>query len=252
MPLWNYFDKFENISSQTLFKLKLKSMKYGLFFFLLIAISTSIFAQENKGNIFVETGVNMFGGSEYFAFAGKTGISFNKYKYNSESGSFDYKYDSFTYSIAPRIGYFLNNNLAGGFESQYYKQTLSYDETSYRIASFGLFLRLIFPGKRILPLAEIHAGIGGVKDITDHTSSGGGVFQKIEINNLYYYGCSAGITILMNQKVRLNLLAKIQNTNTKFSEKSNFGSSNFNENNLEIGPILSVSYIFTGKSKISE
>lgn len=43
-------------------------------FFLLIAISASIFAQEDKGNIFVETGVNMFGGSEYFAFAGQTGI----------------------------------------------------------------------------------------------------------------------------------------------------------------------------------
>lgn len=228
-------------------------MKLKQLFIILLFISFFASAQNEKGKFFVETGVKIFGGGEFINFVGQTGISYNHFNTKTESPfKTEFNYKGFTYSIAPRVGYFLSDYIIGGIESQYYKRNIYDLHLSYRIATAGIFFRYNFLERKILPFVEIQSGIGTSKSINESVSPGGGEYQQIQINTLYYLAGSAGITILLNQNFRMNLFAKIQNTSARFNDKSNFTSSDFKENNLEIGPMLSVSYIFKKKSKTQE
>jgi len=232
-----------------------------LFLFFLIIFSTSLFAQENKGKFFMETGVKIFGGGDYQNFVGKTGISFNhstrywKFPEPDDFGSDSYK--SYSLSIAPRIGYYITDKINGGVDVQFfYSKNLSvfYDYfDKYRIATGGIFIRYYFSKGKISPFVESRAGFGISRgEENDRYSPGGAKYSKIEFQNLSYYAFSGGVTFLFIENFNFNLSVIGQNTIEKFSDKSSFSTDTYKVSNWEVGPMLSVIFIFKGKSKNEE
>lgn len=234
-------------------------LKLQLIFLTLLSISTS--AQNDKGRFFVETGVKMFGGGDYQNFVGKTGISFNhstrywKFLEPDDFGSDSYK--SFSFSLAPRIGYFLTENISGGLDLQYFyckefRKFYDYFD-KYWITTGGIFIRYYFTKGKISPFVETRTGLGISRgEENDQYSSGGAKYSRIEYQNLLYYAFSSGITFSVNENFKLNLSVIGQNTLEKFSDKSSFSTNTYKVNNWEVGPMISVIYIFKGKTKNQE
>ena len=232
-------------------------MKPGLIFFLLLIFSLTLCAQDNKGKFFVETGVKVFGGGDYQNFVGKTGISFNsttrfwKNEYDVDPEIHSESYNRTSFSIAPRIGYYLNKKFSGGIDIQYFKSG-DWEYEKYRIASGGIFFRYKFSTKKIVPFIETKTGLGTFKGESPEQTSGGGQWTQIKYENLFYYAVSGGISFELNEQFGLNLSCLGQNTIEKFSDRSNFGTDVFKISNWEVGPMISVSYIFKGKTKNQE
>lgn len=228
-------------------------LKLLLFSFLFLSIIAS--AQNNKGKFFVETGVKAFGGGDFLNYIGKTGFSFNEYNWETlnadgspwQEGTFNI----FSWAFAPRLGYFLNNNLKAGFDFQYFHDKSSSGNKEQNYAS-GLFLRYNFIDKKISPFIEVCSGFGRYKNIEQRISPGGGNYQAVEKLNLFYYSGSAGVTFKLSNNFNFNLSGRIQNTfQTEPKNKDNWSVSYVTENVnvLEIGPMLSVTYIFKSKKE---
>lgn len=236
-------------------------MKPGLIFFLLLIFSLTLCAQENKGKFFIETGVKVFGGGDYQNFVGKTGISFNHstryWKFLEPDDFGSDSYNSFSFSLAPRIGYFLTENISGGLDLQYFycKELMKFYDyfNNYWITTGGIFIRYYFLKARISPFVETKAGLGISRgEENDRYSSGGAKYSTIEYQNLSYYAFSSGISFNVKENFKLNLSVIGQNTIEKFSDKSSFSTDTYKVSNWEVGPMLSVSYIFKGKTKSQE
>jgi len=232
-------------------------MKGKLIIILLLLFSTTLFARENKGSFFIETGVKMFGGGDYLNFAGKTGISFNsttrfwKNEYEVDPEIHSESYNRTSFSVAPRIGYYLNKKFSGGIDLQYFKSG-EWEYEKYWIATGGIFFRYKFSTKRIVPFIETKTALGTFKGESPEQTSGGGQWTQIKYENLFYYAFSGGISFELNEHFALNLSCLAQNTIEKFSDRSNFGTDVFKISNWEVGPMLSVSYIFKGKTKTQQ
>jgi outer membrane protein W len=231
-------------------------LKLLLFTFLFLSIIAS--AQNNKGKFFVETGVKISGGGDYFNFGGKTGINFDKttdyWKSLNSDEVKSFSITGWSFSIAPRIGVFLSEKINGGVDFQYYNSKMKsryFDAyiNAYRITTGGIFLRYYFSDKKISPFLEAKTGIGISKGQTDETSSGGGSFNRTEYQNLFYYAFNVGASFKLNNSFRLNLSAMVQNTTEKFSDKSNYSTDAFKISDWELVPMLSVTYIFKSKKE---
>ena len=118
-------------------------MKSSTFFLLLILSVCQLFAQENKGRLFVETGVKVFGGEDYRNFIGKTGFSFfqHEHEYVLESPHEVESVNGFSYSIAPRVGYFVGNKFSAGLDFQYFHKNWWMEYQNY---TGGIFARYIY------------------------------------------------------------------------------------------------------------
>ena len=227
--------------------------KYLLLLFVLFSVSLS--AQNERSRFFIETGVKAFGEGDYQSYIGKTGISFNKSSwatYNNGDGSLwqeGSSNNSFSWSIAPRIGYRFGNRIKAGIEYQYFHS--SWTEYIYKNCSSGLFVRFDFNDKRIVPFIELASGFGGTKEEYKSTSSGGGQYQIISKLKLYYLSGSVGVSFILSDHFNLNLLGRVHNTYATKVDDNDDGSISYFTNKyqtLEIGPMLSVSYFFNKKS----
>jgi len=234
-------------------------LKLQLIILLFLSICTS--AQNEKGKFFVETGVKMFGGGDYQNFVGKTGISFNhstrywKFLEPDDFGSDSYK--SFSFSIAPRIGYYVTDNINGGVDIQYFycnRLAVFYDYfDKYWVTTGGIFLRYYISKGKISPFVETRTGLGISRgEENDQYSPGGAKNSVIEYQNLLYYALSGGVAFRFNENIKLNLSVIGQNTIEKFSDKSSFSTDTYKVSNWEVGPMISVIYIFKGKTQKQE
>jgi hypothetical protein len=233
-------------------------MKLKLILINLLFLSIFTSAQSDKGKFFVETGVKVFGGGDYQNFIGKTGISFNhstrywKFLEPDDFGSDSYK--SFSFSLAPQIGYFLTENINGGLDLQYFycKELMKFYNyfNNYWITTGGIFIRYYFLKGRISPFVETSAGLGISRgEENDQYSPGGAKYSSIEYQNLLYYALSSGITYSVNENFKFNLSVIGQNTIEKFSDKSSFSTDTYKVTNWEVSPMISIIYIFKGKTK---
>ncbi len=227
--------------------------KYLFSIFVLFSVSISLSAQNEKRRFFIETGVKVFGGGDYINYIGKTGISFNQQSWATykEDGSLwqEDSYNSFSWSIAPRIGYCLGNRLKAGVEYQHYQ--VSFSGYVYNNNSSGVFLRLDFNDKKIVPFIELASGFGVSKNVEDRISPGAAEYQTIERLKLFYYSGSAGVTFVLSDNFNLNLSARIHKTlvtEIDDDDDSTISYITVKEQGLEIGPMLSVSYFFNKKS----
>jgi hypothetical protein len=224
-------------------------MKSMVFCFLLL-LSSALLAQDYKGKLFIETGVKASGGGGFNNFTGKTGFSFNKLHwktYNNDGTVWqEDSYNSFSWAIAPRLGYYLSNSLNTGIDIQYFQNILSLGN-NYRNFTTGLFFRFYFLDKKIKPFVELSSGLGLSKNEVDRISPGGGEFQTVEKLNLFYYSGSAGLTFVLSDNLNLNLSLRIQDTIENEKKDKEEGSVSYitqKTHNLEINPMLSISYLF--------
>jgi hypothetical protein len=204
----------------------------------------------------VEAGINL-GNCQSIPFIGTTGISFrstdNYVKdYTNGTSHIGLARRFSNYSLAPRAGYVLTKNLLIGGDFQYYKNTYrlkDYDHSTrrYRSVMYGMFIRKYFGKGKLLPLMEGGIGIGLSKSVDDETSPGGGLYQETERRDLFYYSGAVGFSYSFGTRVRVNLLAKVQQTEERPINTENFHFADSRINNLDSGAVLSFSYILNKK-----
>lgn len=236
-------------------------MRFTVIFLIVLASSLSLSAQIEKGTFMLEGGIKLSGDGLSYAnpFTETSGISFSSNEYygkdvftGKEKSWF--LYHEITYSLAPRLGYFLFRNFVIGTDLKYYKKAITYeianDKDKYRTALYGIFIRQYLGKGKITPLAEAGAGFGLTKSVTNEISPGGGHYTMTIPRNLYYISGAAGASFQVNTKFRINLLAKIQKTIEKPITTENYSTGETRTLNLDSGFILSFSYFFNRKAKI--
>ncbi len=229
-------------------------MKSKCILLIFVLFSVSLSAQNERSKFFIETGVKISGGGDYQSYVGKTGISFNKSSWTTykNDGSLwqEGSNNEFSWSVAPRIGYRLSNRIKVGIEYQYFHS--SWEEEVYKNSSSGLFVRFDFNDKRIVPFIELGSGFGVAKAEYESTSLGGGQYQSLTKLKLYYLSGSVGVSFVLSDRFNLNLLGRIHNTYATKVDDNNDGSVSYitsKYQELEIGPMLSVTYFFNKKSE---
>jgi hypothetical protein len=232
-----------------------------IFWVLILLLSLNLSAQIHKRSFLVEGGINLSGNGQPGAFIGTTGISFrstDNYAKNYTNGITESylarKY--FNYSIAPRIGYVVLNNLVIGADFQYSKNTYrlkDYDYSTHKNRSvlYGTYIRQYFGNGKFLPLIEAGIGWGLSKNISDETSPGGGQYQGIERRDLFYFSGAAGFSYAINSKLSINLQAKAQQTEEKPINTENFHFGYARITNFDTALVLSFGYILFQKKGIN-
>jgi hypothetical protein len=217
---------------------------------LLIFVSENITAQDDKNNFFIETGIKLTGGGEYLNFMGKTGIAYNKNTltyYHPGDHTSEFSHDAFSWSLAPRVGYQLDKLFSTGIDFQYFSRTVK-DYMTYTHSTAGVFLRKNITTTRVRLFIEFSYGLGRTKEESDEMSSGGGKYKRIEKTNLHYFAGAAGVSFPLFENFRLSFTAKIQNTIEKDSKQPDTESTVFKDSNVEIAPIMSITYIIKRKN----
>jgi len=221
-------------------------MKFVKILFVLFLFTiTCLSAQNEKGSFFAETGVKLFGGGDYINFMGKTGISFNKTNsvYYHPNSTSEYKQSTFSWSVAPRVGYQLFNLVAVGLDFQAFGYSMK-DYSTYRNSLAGIFIRKEFEINRILPFVELSGGLGRANEKTNETAPSGGKYTSTKISDLHYFSGATGISTFIKENFKVSISAKFQNTVEKDSKKPDSTANDYKFSNFELGPMLSVAYIF--------
>jgi hypothetical protein len=208
-------------------------------------------SQTIKGSFFIETGTTLFGGGDYTAFVGKTGISLWSSKTHLKDSyhmSGPSKYQVSSYSVAPRLGWYLSNRLTLGVDFQHFKNNYSnrvYDQRSnYNHLLSGLFLRYYFVNKKHSPFIEFATGTGISKNNEESISSGGANYEVITYYNLPYISGTAGYSFSLNSRFKLGIAATVQNTFEKPNDKGIVINGVEKFSILETGLVASISYRF--------
>lgn len=226
-------------------------MKSIHLFVVLIIFSLNLSARDDKGRFFIETGVKLEGGGDFMNFIGNTGISFNKNNlvyYFPGNHTSEFSQSTFSWSLAPRIGYYLDNVFTIGLDMQYY-QFNGKGYMNYRNSASGVFIRRSFTSGRIKPYIEFSSGLGSSREVEDRTSPGGASYQMIDKRKHHYFGGAAGITILLMEKLTFSLSATIRNTIEKDNKRPDTSGNEFKNTGIEIAPRLSLGYIFKRKKE---
>jgi|GEM_PF-5145789 len=217
----------------------------------LLIFCPNLSAQDDTGRFFIETGVKLAGGGDFLNFIGNTGISYNKNKtvyYFPENHTSEFSQSSFSWSLAPRIGYYLDRVFSIGLDLQHY-QFNGEDYMNYRNYAAGLFIRRNITANRIRPYIEFSSGLGISKEQYDRTSPGGAPYKSIEKRDHHYFGGAIGISFLLMEKMTFSLSANIRNTIEKDSKRPDNSSNKFKNTGIEIAPRLSIGYIFIRKKE---
>lgn len=218
---------------------------------MLLLFSGSVFSQDEKGGFFLETGVKLTGGGDYLNFTGKTGISYNKNKttyYFPDNYTSEYSHNSFSYSLAPRLGYQLDKLFSIGIDYQYFNKEVK-DYMNYYNSTAGVFIRKNITTTKVRPYIEFSYGLGRSKEESYELSSGGGHYKQIEKRNLHYFAGAAGVAFPLNESFKLSFSAKIQNTIEKDIKQRDSVANDFRNSNIEVTPLMSVSYIIKRKNE---
>jgi hypothetical protein len=220
-------------------------MKFNMLFALFLLTTVYTFSQNEKGYFFAETGIKLFGGGDYLQFAGKTGISFNKSNnvYYHPNSTSEYRNSTFSWSVAPRIGYQLSKSFSAGLDFQAFGYSMK-DYSKYRNSSAGIFIRKAFEIKRILPFVEISGGLGRANEKTNDIAPSGGKYTTTRISDLHYFSGAIGISAFVKENFKVSVSAKIQNTIEKDSKKPDSLANDYKFSHIELGPMLSVAYLF--------
>jgi hypothetical protein len=226
-------------------------MKSILLLIVLLIFSLNLSARDDTGRFFIETGVKLAGGGDFMNFMGNTGISYNKNKmvyYFPENRTSEFSQSSFSWSLAPRIGFHLDELFSIGLDMQHF-QLDAKDHMNYRNSVAGLFIRRNFTTNRIKPYIEFSSGLGSSREEYDRTSPGGLPYGMVDKRDHHYFGGATGITFLLMEKLTFSLSANIRNTIEKDSKRPDNSSNEFKNTGIEIAPRLSIGYIFKHKEE---
>jgi hypothetical protein len=226
-------------------------MKSIPLFMVLLLYSLNLSAGDDTGRFFIETGVKLAGGGDFMNFMGNSGVSYNRNKtvyYFPENRTSEFSQSSFSWSLAPRLGYHLDELFSIGLDLQHF-QLDAKDYMNYRNSAAGLFIRRNFTTNRIKPYIEFSSGLGNSREVQDRTSPGGAPYQMIDKREHHYFGGAAGITFLLMEKLTFSLSATIRNTIEKDSKRPDSSGNEFKNTGIEIAPRLSIGYIFKRKEE---
>lgn len=219
-------------------------MKFNILFSAFLFAAFCVSAQNENGYFFVETGVKLFGGADYLNFAGKTGISFNETNrvYYHPNSTSEYSHNTFSWSLAPRLGYHINKLFSFGFDFQMFDYSMKDYSTRHSLS--GLFIRKEIDVFRLMPFIEFSGGLGRSTEKSNNTAPSGGRYSSTGISDLHYFSGSSGVSVFLQENLKVSFSAKIQNTIEKHSKKPDSFANEYRFSNIEIGPMLSVAYIF--------
>ncbi|MEO0573112.1 MAG: outer membrane beta-barrel protein [Bacteroidota bacterium] len=191
----------------------------GLFIY-----SIPLFSQTEQGKILVgiSSGLGLNGG--------QTGFSFSNTKFKSDDFESDGA-NSFSFNLAPRLGYFATNDLAVGLEINY--SYLSFEnqgfdglgssKTKVNQYSAGPFIRYYFKGEKVRPIVE-----GGVSfGRSNNTNEGANPVDGSDLefsSNLFAFGAGAGLAVTLGDKVSFDVLLVYLNSQVKPTENNNNNS----------------------------
>jgi len=146
-------------------------MKKGLFLITAMCfLSISILnAQFNQGKILLGVSSSTSLYSIYESYSGGSsnlmhlGFSTIKYKSDSDEGDSE-KFR--TFNLSPRVGYFVANNLAAGFDINFSLMSSGTgdDKESMTLLGFGPFIRYCMPLEKIAPFIEVGGSFGSLRN----------------------------------------------------------------------------------------
>lgn len=153
----------------------MKKLSFLIFLVCLLSIQL-VDAQFEKGKIMAGITSTLSCG-DYGT--GLMSVGFLSEKYKDDEGESDEIDKGFGFSLLPRAGYFIMDNLAvgldllAGFYSQKYSDGDKYTETTLAI---GPFIRYYYPLEKIHPFVEANVGLGTWKEKTDDWDEKEGLF----------------------------------------------------------------------------
>jgi outer membrane protein len=168
-------------------------MKPTTILFLSLFLTTSVvFGQLEKGNFFVQ---------------GSSSLGFNseKYTYISDGTSTESS-KSTSFRFRPKAGYFIMDNLPVGLDiyvNSYKSKSIGDDRVSTNSDfTFGPFARYYFLQQdKLMPMAEIYAGLGSSKDKTTGSS-----YDSESKYGVFEFGIGAGASYFITDHVAFDLL----------------------------------------------
>lgn len=172
---------------------KPEPMKTTATLILFMLLTTIVFAQVEKGNLF---------------FQGSSNIGFNSEKLTTTSGNSSvesYKETSFNFS--PKVGYFIIDNLPVGLAIDLRTYNTKYPDVSDYIdksmsVAFGPFVRYyILKLENLYPFVEIGAGFGSSKYTETYNSS-----STITKYGIFKYNLDIGASYFITDHIAFDLL----------------------------------------------
>lgn len=179
----------------------MKKQAQCIIFAILIAGSTIVTAQTGKGKfILCEQTYVEFSGND--GALGTTNLSYTIFPGNN-NGDSDGR--MFSGNLAPRVGYFVIDNLAVGIDAflanlSYTSDTYKYSNLSYTV---GSFVRYYIPTERFFLLAEMNYSIGN-SNYRRETEWDDLTLRKSAIQ-MYY--AAFGLAVPLGEKVTFDTLA---------------------------------------------
>ncbi|NSW93939.1 MAG: outer membrane beta-barrel protein [Bacteroidales bacterium] len=150
-------------------------------------------AQLERGSVLIglTSTMNLWG--DYGSDLLSIGFSTNKY-----NGSDPYKCTSF--SLIPRGGYFIMDNLAAGVDIALSFWSEKSTHSDYKESSMGIvagpFVRYYYPLEKVYPFAELNFGIG-----TEKYGYKSGSYESEDSNSIMLFGFGLGAAIPLGEKV---------------------------------------------------
>jgi outer membrane protein len=166
--------------------------------------SVAINAQMNQGRILVgvSSSLNLSGytwGSDFM------NLNFSSTKYKSSSGSVSDPDKTTSFTILPKVGYIVIDNVAAGLDFIFSSFSIKYsggDTESESIFCAGPFVRYYYPLTSFLPYAELNGAIGIETDKYDYGSISGD-----DKWNLIMFGGGVGAAVPLGERVTFDVLA---------------------------------------------
>lgn len=170
-------------------------------------------AQTSKGNI-------MLGVSTVFNIKGNnsdvTGFGYSSIKHKSDAQNYNEpdadKISGFNFS--PKVGYFIVDNLALGLNIDYFwhREKRGQADNKNTVVTFGAgpFIRYYYPTSKVLPFAELNAGIGTIRDTYESD-----VYDNVTKSSVTSLGIGAGIAAPLSDKFTLDVLVGYSSTTIK-------------------------------------
>lgn len=176
---------------------------------LFLLLSTFVFGQLEKGNIFMQASSSI-------------GFSTEKHSYTQAGTTTEYS-KSTHFGFGPKVGYFVIDNLPVGLainvNANKTKYTGDSEEDINNNFTIGPFARYYFvPQDKLKPMAEISAGFGSSKD--KYTYSGHTSESKYGI---FKYSIGVGASYFVTDHVAFDLL--IDYSSSKHKLKSETGQT---------------------------
>ncbi len=230
-------------------------MKYSAILFLgLTLLGFQSNSQNRKGSLSLEVPIKLAANRD-FAFVRGTGISISQ-SVHTDLSEYEHKNNysdrTFLWSLAPRLGYFLDEVFMTGLDVQYVRFKYSYmhePEAVYHNSTFGTFLRRDFNAdKKISPFLEGSVGWGASFYEEHDIAPSGGKYRWNRKLNLFYYGLDLGFAIRLIPRLRLNLSVRFQDTVEKSTKRADSLSNEEKIDNYELAPILTICYSLSGKN----